>query len=347
MSPFLSFHPNFYLAFEILGTVSFLVIVGREIVARHRRRVFEIISCAIFGVILEIGDTYLAHTYSYSSNFLIEIMHVPLVIGAGWATIVYCAMLLSDEYNVPWQLRPFLDALTALMIDLSMDAVAIRLGFWHWSIPLTQEWYGVPFENLAGWIFVVFSFSFLMRFLRTLNTKRLWTKVLMALSPIIAYLALVAEITIFSLVAILPYEINHWTTLLTFNYHPDFAVLYDPQVQMWKLIVLVVLIVEMVQVSVWAVLKYGKKDEWRFDALSFSVLAAMHLFFIIALFMSGIYRELPILAVIGIGLFLLYCLLHLLPHFIKHTPTYFFREVKEAVAVHSDRAGRIVETIFK
>ena len=347
MPPLSLLHPDFYLAFEILGTVSFLAIVVRESAARNWRRLFEVISCAVFGMVLEIGDTYLAHTYSYSGNFLIQVMHVPLVIGVGWAVIVYCAMLLSDEYRMPWQLRPFLDALTALLLDLSMDAIAIRLGFWHWSIPLNQEWYGVPFENLAGWIFVVFSFSFLMRFLRTLNPKRVLTKFLMVLSPVIAYLGLAAELAVFSLIAILPYEINHWTTLLSFHYRPDLSVLYDPQVAMWKLILLVVLGLEVVQVSIWAMVRYGRSKAWRFDALSFSILAVMHLFFISAFFLAGIYRELPILGVIGVALFLFYDALHLLPHFIKRTPAYFFREVKESLAVQGERAGRIVETMLK
>jgi uncharacterized membrane protein len=347
MSSLLSLHPDYYLAFEILGIASFFMIIIREAVARHSRRVFEIVSCAVFGVVLEIGDTYLAHTYSYSGNFLIQVMHVPLVIGAGWAVIIYCAMLLSDEYNVPWQLKPFLDALTALMLDLSMDAIAIRLGFWHWAIPLNQEWYGVPFENLAGWIFVVFSFSFLMRFLRMLNTDRLSTKMLAIFSPIIAYIALTVEFVIFDILAVLPYGINHWATFFSSGDHPELSVLYDPQVQMWKLIVLIVLVTLMAQVSVWAVIKYWKNGKWRFDGLSFTILAGMHLFFIVALFTSGIYHELPILVVIGTSLLLLHCLLHLVPHFMKHTPSYFFREIKESLAIRSERAEKIVETIFK
>jgi len=161
----MSLHVDYFLIFEILGFISFLLIVAREIYLRNFSRLFEIVSCAIFGLILEIGDTYLAHTYSYNQSFLVKLAHVPVSIGLGWAVIIYCAMLLSDQYNIPWTLRPFMDALTALTLDLSMDVVAIRLGFWSWTIPLDKEWYGVPFENLVGWILVVLSFSFLIRFI--------------------------------------------------------------------------------------------------------------------------------------------------------------------------------------
>ena len=86
--------------------------------------------------------------------------------------IIYSAMLLSDQYRISWTIKPVFDAFTALVLDLSMDAIAIRLGFWNWGIPFNQEWYGVPFANLFGWIAVVFTFSFIIRFIRTLNPKR-------------------------------------------------------------------------------------------------------------------------------------------------------------------------------
>ena len=92
---------NLFHAFEILGFGSFFIILARELFQKNWRRVFEIMSCAIFGLILEIGNTYLAHTYYYSQHFFFMIMDVPIAIGLGWAVIIYCAMLLSDQYNIP------------------------------------------------------------------------------------------------------------------------------------------------------------------------------------------------------------------------------------------------------
>jgi len=192
---------NYFVIFESIVTFAFILIVAREIYQRNFRRVFEIISCAIFGLILEIGNTYLAHTYSYSPNFLINLVNVPISVGLGWAVIIYCAMLLSDQYNIPWHLRPFMDAFTAIIVDLAMDAVAIRLGFWTWAIPLDKEWYGVPFENLVGWILVVLSFSFIVRFIRTLNYRRALTKILMIFTPVLAYVGLMLGLLIYSIIA--------------------------------------------------------------------------------------------------------------------------------------------------
>jgi hypothetical protein len=52
-----------------------------------------------------------------------------------------------------------LDALFALNIDLSMDTIAIRLGFWNWAINLHSQFFGVPYGNFWAWFWVVFSFS--------------------------------------------------------------------------------------------------------------------------------------------------------------------------------------------
>lgn len=282
---------NYFLIFESIVFFAFILITAREIYQKNFRRLFEIISCAVFGLILEVGNTYLAHTYSYNQNFLINLIHVPIAVGLGWAVIIYCAMLLSDQYNIPWHLRPFMDALTAIMVDLAMDVVAIRLGFWSWTIPLDKEWYGVPFENLVGWILVVLSFSFIMRFIRTLNYHRVLTKVLMIFSPVLSYIGLMFGLLIFSIIAILPYQINNWTTLVSFQYDPSLRILFNPQVELWKLILFTIIFTELVNIVVWSLVKYRKKYLKNFDILSFSCLTSIHLFFMIAIFTSGLYAH--------------------------------------------------------
>lgn len=339
--------PVYFLIFEALGFFSFVIILIREIIQRRIKRVFEIFSCAAFGMILEIGNTYLAHTYSYSDIFLIKLFGVPLAIGLGWAVIIYCAMLLSDQYNIPWPLRPFFDALTAFILDISMDVIAIRLGFWNWAIPLNQEWYGVPFENLVGWIFVVFIFSFSIRFLRTLNIKRIATKILIILNPIICYLWLIAALAVYSLVAIFPYEINNWANLLSFNYHPNFNVLFKPEVQLWKQIFLIALLVQLVNLVVYTIAKYSKNFLKNFDIVSFSILTGLHLFFLIALFTSGIYKTYPFFIVIGGVAFAVHCLIHFLPYLLNHPAIYYFQEKTGALKKGRKRLKKIIQTALQ
>lgn len=338
---------NLYFIFELLGFFCFAIILLREILQKNKVRIIELFSCLAFGLILEIGNTYLAHTYSYSSSFLFQIYNVPIAIGFGWAVIIYCAMLLSDQYNIPWRIRPIMDALTALILDLSMDIVAIRLGFWKWSIPFDQEWYGVPFENLIGWIFVVFTFSYLMRFIRTLNWDRVRTKILILLSPFISYALLFLELAIFSIIVILPYQINNWTALLKFNYVPDLMLLYNPQVQLWKAIVLVVVLTLMVDIVIRTLAKQNRTYLYQFDLLSFLVLSLMHGFFFMAIFAAGIYKEMPILVVIGINVFLVHCLIHFLPYLINPKTIYLFKETKKVINKRGRKIKGMIKESFK
>lgn len=323
--------PLLFFIFEFIGFFSFALILIREFYQKNTLRILEIIGCAIFGLILEIGNTYLAHTYYYSDLFLIKIFDVPLAIGLGWAVIIYCAMLLSDQYDIPWQIRPFLDALTAILLDLSMDIVAIRIGFWHWAIPLNQEWYGVPFENLAGWIFVVLSFSFLVRFLRTVNPKRILTKIIIILMPLIAYGGLFLSLIFFSLIVIFPYQVNNWTTLLSFNYQPDFKILFNSEVQLWKIIIFVFLLVELLNIVFFSIIKYRKSCFKKFDIVSFSILSGLHLFFFASIFITGIFEQYPFFILISGLVFLIHCFLHLLPYLSKPNIIYAFQKTQDSL----------------
>jgi hypothetical protein len=318
------------------------MILIREYFQKNILRIYEIISCAAFGLILEVGNTSLAHNYSYSSDFLVQIFGVPLAIGCGWAVIIYSAMLLSDQYNIPWFFRPFLDALTALVLDLSMDIVAIRLNFWHWAISLNEEWFGVPYENLAGWIFVVLSFSFLIRFIRTLNPKRFLTELLMLISPIISYMILGIGLALYGLLSVIPYGINNWTEFLGFNYQPNLNVIYNPAVQQWKLIILVIIIVELVNLVLFAIIKYKKEYLWRFDLLSFSALSAIHVFFLAAIFSTGIYKELPVAAVIAVIALLIHFLLHFLPYALNPKYVYIFKEIKTRLKKEEHKVEKLI-----
>jgi uncharacterized membrane protein len=113
----------------------------------------------IFGVLLELASIRQLHAYQYG-QFLIMILDVPLCIGVAWSCILYSAMEFSEASSLPYWTRPLLDALLALNLDLALDTVAIRLGFWDWGQGLRFQYFGVPYANFWGWFWVVSSFSF-------------------------------------------------------------------------------------------------------------------------------------------------------------------------------------------
>ena len=91
---------------------------------------------------------------------------VPLYIPLAWAFILATSRAITDQLRLPFWARPCSDALLALLIDASMDAVAIRLRFWYWhGVGLQEGFFGVPADNFLGWLLVTLTFSALTRWL--------------------------------------------------------------------------------------------------------------------------------------------------------------------------------------
>jgi uncharacterized membrane protein len=121
----------------------------------------------LFGLLLELATIQQLNAYKYGC-FLVMLGPVPVVVGVAWGTIIYSVRSFSDKTNLPEWARPVLDGLMALNIDLSMDAIAIRLGMWDWGNGFDYQYFGVPYNNFWAWFWVVFSFSASLRLLSKL-----------------------------------------------------------------------------------------------------------------------------------------------------------------------------------
>ena len=122
-------------------------------------RVAEVGAGVLFGLTLEWATIHQLHAYRYGRFLVMVAGEVPLAIGVGWGVILNAARLYAEGTTLPRWARPFLAALLALNIDLSMDALAIRLGMWDWGLGLSFQYFGVPWANFWAWFWVVFSFS--------------------------------------------------------------------------------------------------------------------------------------------------------------------------------------------
>jgi len=150
--------PNtYFILFELIIYLQFALCL-RHAWKQGRANLFKLFAGILFGVTLELATIRQLHAYEYG-QFLIMILDVPLCIGVGWSCIIYSSMEFSNASNLPDWARPVLDGLLALNIDLALDAVAIRLGFWDWGQGLEFQYFGVPYANFWAWFWVVFSFS--------------------------------------------------------------------------------------------------------------------------------------------------------------------------------------------
>lgn len=125
---------------------------------RDRERLTFLAVAIVYGVILEQLVIIGFEAYHYNvSDFLLTVGDVPVVIGFGWAAIIYSGFEIADALAVRRRVRPAFVALFALHIDLAIDAVAIRVPFWSWTPP--GVWFGVPLGNFLGWFLVASLFT--------------------------------------------------------------------------------------------------------------------------------------------------------------------------------------------
>ena len=176
-----------YLALEI-GAATFFV--GALIAAGRRGRLpaLELISAAAFGILLEEGDQLIFQTYHYNEAWVLQIDRAPVVIGLTWALIIAGAMRLTDALGVRRRYAPVVDSLLAISLDLSFDAIAIRMGLWTWrDVAPTDGWFGVPWGNFYAWLFVTVGFSLMTRWLRDDSRGRPSMEWLQLLVPLPAF----------------------------------------------------------------------------------------------------------------------------------------------------------------
>lgn len=158
----------------------------------RRARLIELGAGVLYGVTLETLTILQFHAYRYG-HFLVMLGAVPLCIGVAWGVILYYGMQLADSLPLPRWAAPALVALLGLNIDLSTDAIAIRIDMWHWAfLRLDQQWFGVPFGNFFAWFVVLCSASALLWLVRPLTARAGWRGPLAALGAIAASVVILA-----------------------------------------------------------------------------------------------------------------------------------------------------------
>ena len=276
---------SYQVIFELTSFVLTSLVVFHA-VKKGRGGIIKVISLALFGIGLEFLSIPFTGAYHYS-DFIFMLGPAPISIGLFWMCIIYSAMETSDRLKIKIWTRPFLDGLLALNIDLAMDAVAIRLGFWYWGIQ--GQWYGVPYANFFGWFNFVFAYSAITRTLRHYfekNDLRKWVDY----SWLLGVLPALGIVLLSNSVMRLDLEIDIQEVLLT------------------GLIISSAFIV--ILFNKWSKCLHIKKIDWYILATPFF----FHVFFLIALLEQGFFKLVPLLLLVSISMMILGLGVHLFPY---------------------------------
>ena len=188
-----------YLLLEV-GAAGLFAVAAWLALRRGRLPFLELLSAAMFGLLLEEGDQLVFETYHYSEQWLLVIDRAPIAIGLTWALIIAGVMRITDALGVRRRWAPFVDSVLAISLDLAFDAIAIRMGLWTWrELGPSDGWFGVPAGNFYAWLFVTWAFSFMTRWLRDASMTRPRLAWLQLAVPIPAWLLLLVALAPFDL----------------------------------------------------------------------------------------------------------------------------------------------------
>jgi hypothetical protein len=188
-----------------------------------------------------------------------------------------------ERLEIKQKVRPFMVALFAINIDLSMDAIAIREGLWMWKRDVSFFWFDVPSLNFISWFVVAFSFSFFIYYLRKNEKLKMFYPILCLFLSLIV----LAFIEIFEIYLLLPTINDSYLIFVIFVY-----------------ICIASLII--------VVLKKGKlKKDNEIDWIGSLIPLGFHLFFLILLLIRD-YRT-SALIIVSISMTLIGAYVHFLP----------------------------------
>jgi len=279
---------------------------------RDFRSVAQIVTGSFFGVTLEFFNVLLIESYTYSTQFWIQIGsppgNIPIVIGLSWGLIIWACMEVSNRINLKEWSRPALDGLLALTIDLSMDTIAIRLdgGFWIWKdipldpFPSINGFFGVNYGNFVGWFLVVLIFSILMRFeQRVLQDKSSVTLsvIYFCISPFLAYILLYVSLSI------IPFPI----IFLFYDYVADHP---EAPPQLILLLVLVYVLVLAIITQLIAIIRAKPEIQKDLDWILIFIFMSYHLIYIPFYFMAGLFIKAPLILPLAFLMLIIDILIH-------------------------------------
>ncbi len=142
----------------------------------------------IYGWILEESAIAIFHRYAYTQGFLIKFLDAPFCIAAGWAAILYSGIVIAEGLRLSRFKAALFVALWGLSIDFSMDALAVRFGYWTWFPPadVRLPYFNVPVSNFIGWFIILSCFTYF----HLMGRNKRYRKILMGFDAILPSLPL-------------------------------------------------------------------------------------------------------------------------------------------------------------
>jgi uncharacterized membrane protein len=149
---------------EILAAVLFLACLVHAAKQEHGiLKVLELIGFIFYAAIFENIGVYM-DIYDYNVNRILMFGKVPIEILMIEAVIFYASLQLVTKLRLPRWSMPFAVGFLASFQDMSLDPAAvfdlhqldgILSGQWNWTMRYDGTFFGIPFFNFSGWMYLM------------------------------------------------------------------------------------------------------------------------------------------------------------------------------------------------
>jgi hypothetical protein len=149
---------------EFLSVVLFVVCVIHASKQEHGTiTVLSLIGFVIYSAIFENIGVY-SKIYDYDLHRVMMIGKVPLEILLVECVIFYASLCLVNRLRIPTWGKPFAVGFLASFQDMSLDPSAvfdrhlfdgIMSGQWNWTPHYAGTFFGIPFFNFSGWMYLM------------------------------------------------------------------------------------------------------------------------------------------------------------------------------------------------
>jgi hypothetical protein len=163
-----TFVPVWVIQDAIVYVFAFLIVIYYVKKERHPEVILTELACFVFlyATVYENFATYVAterQLYGYGRS-LISIFNVPLSVPIFEYLVVYASLKLLNTMKIPTWCKPLVVGMFAILVDLSLDPVAIKqvfhtaegtTGRWTWFLgPNDAQIFGEPVFNFTGWALI-------------------------------------------------------------------------------------------------------------------------------------------------------------------------------------------------
>jgi uncharacterized membrane protein len=171
--------------FGIINAISFIIVTG------------------LFSAIMDFISSFVVHNYEYPGQSRLWVF---TFIFFGWISVCASCLFLAEgilahpghdlmsQKKLWWQV-PTLTAIIAVLLDLFIDPVAVKTGYWVWFVKGTV-YYDIPLLNFVGWFVLMFLASLGWIIIIRQQQWGAWQKIIFSFAALIPLIILSAVLSI-------------------------------------------------------------------------------------------------------------------------------------------------------